>query len=179
MQRHDDDSHSTCSEGRAFERLNEDFCCLCARAFTSAPFQPRYERTSRICCACQAKSKLGLKWKEILYRPATGTEIRNDALAIGLQKSLCFEKGELESFRIPNLHEDSWTKVGDKYFQIDANDWIEEDDSDYDDEDHDELQRLYTEMSVYLNVDDQLAWTQADDDNDQEEVDQKKNGQGP
>ena len=60
----------------------------------------------------------GLKWKEVgSQKPLTGTEIINEALATALKQTLSFHPGELGEFKIGEVSDDSYIKVGDTYFQ--------------------------------------------------------------
>jgi len=60
----------------------------------------------------------GLKWKEVgSQKPRTGTEIINEALATALKQTLSFHPGELGEFKIGEVSDDSYIKVGDTYFQ--------------------------------------------------------------
>ena len=65
-----------------------------------------------------AQAPLGLKWQEIgSTKPKAGTEIHNQALAAALQKRVDFSKTEWDSFKISNLSQLCFIKVGDKFFQ--------------------------------------------------------------
>jgi len=65
-------------------------------------------------------SPLGLKWKLIDAKPATGTEIKNELLAAALQTKVGFfvefKKEEWDKLQLPDLSRDSYIKAGNRYF---------------------------------------------------------------
>jgi len=64
-------------------------------------------------------NRVGLKWKDAgSSMPATGREIHNPMLMQALQQNrLNFSKTEFEQFAMPDLLEDSFIKVDEKYFK--------------------------------------------------------------
>ena len=61
------------------------------------------------------------KWKDVgSQRPLNGTEIINDALATALKQTLRFRPEEIDEFKIGEVSDDTYIKVGDTYFQPEA-----------------------------------------------------------
>ena len=66
-------------------------------------------------------STLGRRWKEAgCGKPKKGTEINNAPLAAALQQRVEFSEKELGRFGAIELSDDSYIKVGNKYFKPDA-----------------------------------------------------------
>jgi hypothetical protein len=66
-------------------------------------------------------STLGRRWKEAgCGKPKKGTEINNAPLAAALQQRVEFSEKELGRFGVIELSDDSYIKVGNKYFKPDA-----------------------------------------------------------
>ena len=71
--------------------------------------------------------QLGQKWMEVgSSRPASGTELSNEALRHALRSTLEFAKTELESLKVLDLSPDSFIRVGGKYFQPVAPEVVED-----------------------------------------------------
>ena len=65
-----------------------------------------------------SNNSLGLRWEKLgSQEPLTGTEISNDALAVGLREKLEFSEKEWDKFKVSNLCSDSYIRSGDKYFR--------------------------------------------------------------
>ena len=68
--------------------------------------------------AWSASNAHGLKWKDLgSQKPPMGTEIVNEALATALKQTLRFRPEELDEFKVGEISDDSYIKVGDTYFQ--------------------------------------------------------------
>jgi hypothetical protein len=80
----------------------------------------------------KVSSTPGLRWKEAgCGKPKRGTEINNALLAAALQQRVEFSEKEFVKFRVVELSDDSYIKVGNKYFKPDADatrgpkgDWV-------------------------------------------------------
>lgn len=61
---------------------------------------------------------LGTKWTNVgRERPASGTELFNEALSEALRKKHEFRKEEVEKFKVGLLKVDCFIKVGEEYFE--------------------------------------------------------------
>ena len=61
---------------------------------------------------------LGTKWTNVgRERPASGTELFNEALSAALRKKHEFSKEEVEKFKVGLLKVDCFIKVGEEYFE--------------------------------------------------------------